>query len=495
MRWQQRVFYRLLAVAAGAFFVLGLAPWQFWPAIPVSAGVLLWLLHRPALPAGFITGWLYGIGFFGAGASWVYVSINVHGHAAPPLAALLTLIFCAGLAVLFGVQGWLYTRFMARGRYAASLAFPALWVLFEGLRGWLLTGFPWLYAGYGAIDTPLASWAPVSGVFGLSLALVMLGSLPMAAYMQTHKRRYILLSWVALIAILAIGGRGFVAHDWTQAHSESLSVAIYQPDIPLERKWDPREFRKILRQYRTATDPLYAQADLIIWPESALPALKERIASYLNDIAQQASAHNSTLITGIPSRDKTGFHNSIMALGNGGGIYHKQKLVPFGEYVPLEQWLRGLIQFFDLPMSNFVAGSDTQSMLRAGDYRVASFICYEVVYPDFVASNTQHADFLVTISNDSWFGRSIGPLQHLQMARFRALETGRDMLRGTNNGVSAIIDHRGNLRVQGAQFVETTLFGDIQPRTGSTPFMLTGSWPVWILCVIFLVISLRKARR
>lgn len=495
MRWQQRVIYRLLAIAAGAFFVIGLAPWQFWPAIPISAGLLLWLLHRPALPSGFIIGWLYGVGLFGAGASWVYVSINVYGHAPPPLAALLTLIFCAGLAILFGVQGWLYKRFLARGNNAASLAFPALWVLFEGLRGWLLTGFPWLYAGYGAIDTPLASWAPVSGVFGLSLALIMLGSLPVAAHIQTHKRRYILLSWVGLIALLATGALSFKAHDWTQASGASLTTAIYQPDIPLERKWDPREFRGILQQYRQATTSLYARVDLIIWPESALPALKERIAPYLDDIARQANAHNSTLITGIPSRDETGFHNSIMALGNGGGIYHKQKLVPFGEYVPLEQWLRGLIQFFDLPMSNFSAGSDEQTMLRAGDYLVASFICYEVVYPDFVASNTQQANFSVTISNDSWFGHSIGPLQHLQMARFRALETGRDMLRGTNNGVSAIIDHRGNVRVQGPQFVETTLFGAIQPRTGSTPFMQTGSWPVWIVCVIFLLISLRQARR
>lgn len=495
MGWQHRVAYGLLSIVAGAIFVLGLAPWQLWPAIPISMGLLLWLLHRTTQTSGFITGWLYGLGFFVAGASWVYVSINVFGRASPLLAAFLTFIFCAGLALLFGIQSWLYKRFLAHSNFAPSLAFPALWVLFEGLRAWLLTGFPWLYSGYGAIDTPLAGWAPISGVFGLSMVLVLLGSLPVSALILPKFRRQALTGWLALLLISLVGGKVLQHHDWTAPRGEILQAAIYQPNIPLEQKWDRREFRKILQQFRTATDPLYADNDLIIWPESALPAFRQRIEPYLDDISQRAQAHNSTLITGIPSRDDSGFHNSILALGNGEGIYHKQKLVPFGEYVPLENWLRGLIDFFDLPMSNFVAGTSQQPMLTAGELKVATFICYEVVYPDFVASNSRGADFLVTVSNDSWFGRSIGPLQHLQMARFRAIETDRDMLRGANNGVSAIIDHKGNLRVQSAQFVESTVFGSIQPRTGNTPFMATGSWPVWGLCVIFLVICLRQARR
>ena len=327
------------------------------------------------------------------------------------------------------------------------------------------------------------------------MALVLLGSLPVTALILPAHRRQVLTSWLVLLLILLMGGNVLRHHNWTRHQGAPLQVAIYQPNIPLEKKWDRREFRQILQQFRTATDPLYAENNLIIWPESALPAFRHHIEPFLDDISQRAKSSNSTLITGIPSRDENGFHNSILALGNGDGIYHKQKLVPFGEYVPLENWLRGLIDFFDLPMSNFVAGPPKQTMLRAGKLQVATFICYEVVYPDFVARGTKDANFLVTISNDSWFGRSIGPLQHLQMARFRAIETDRDMLRGTNDGVSAIIDHKGVLRVQGAQFVETTVLGSIQPRTGSTPFMETGSWPVWSLCMIFLAICLRQARR
>ena len=187
-------------------------------------------------------------------------------------------------------------------------------------------------------------------------------------------------------------------------------------------------------------------------------------------------------------------HNSIIGLARAGGEYHKQKLVPFGEYVPLQNWLRGLIRFFDLPMSQFSPGPNTQAMLSFDDLKVAPFICYEVVYPDLVARGARKADLLVTISNDSWFGDSIGPLQHLQMARFRALETGREMLRGTNNGVTAFIDHQGGIRTALPQFEAATLQGQITPRSGDTPFMRFGSYPVLTLATLALLITVRQRR-
>jgi apolipoprotein N-acyltransferase len=198
----------------------------------------------------------------------------------------------------------------------------------------------------------------------------------------------------------------------------------------------------------------------------------------------------TTLITGIPYRPEgeQHYHNSILALGQGDGVYHKQRLVPFGEYVPMEGVLRGLIAFFDLPMSAFTAGPTGQAPLRAGAFRVAPYICYEIVYPDLVASGARDADLLITISNDSWFGDSIGPLQHLQMAQMRALENGRYLIRGTNNGVSAIINAQGEIVVASDRFVTTTLQGQVEAMLGSTPFSRFGSTPVIAGCALGLAL-------
>lgn len=479
----------------GALFTLGLTPFDFWPAIPASAGLLWALLARKDCPSGLLTGWLYGLGFFGAGASWVYVSINVYGSAPPLLAGCLTLIFCGGLALLFAAQGWLSLNYlMRREGLGSAIAVPALWVLFEWLRGWLLTGFPWLYAGYGVLDTPIAGWVPLIGVFGASYWLIALGVAVSVLYQSKAAQRRRLMIWTLGLAGFGLAGVGANTIEWTRPAGTPLQVALYQPNIPLTQKWDRRALPGILAKYRSASAPLYDKVDILLWPESALPAFRHRLTPYLEQAAGRARESNTTLISGIPILADSGLHNSIIAVGKGDGEYHKQKLVPFGEYVPLESWLRGLIRFFDLPMSNFVKGPPVQPSLTAGDYRIAPFICYEVVYPDFVSTGARGSDLLVTVSNDSWFGQSIGPLQHLQMARFRALETGRDMLRGTNNGVSAIVNHKGALTGASEQFVETTLLGEVTPRRGATPVMVTGSWPVIALCLLIVVAITHRQR-
>lgn len=486
----------IAALAAGCVFAFGLAPFDFWPAIPLSVALFCGLLVHPASGKGILMGWLYGLGVFGAGASWVYVSIHIYGHAPPPLAGLLTLIFCAGLALLFGAQGYLFRRLLSQASTQLAdrsaslvilLGFPAVWVLFEWLRSWLLTGFPWLYAGYGVLDTPMAGWVPITGVYGASLWLTGLGAALATLYWIGSSAR----KWVALwtLALAFIGGLGQALKEieWTQPAASAQRVALYQPNIPLEKKWDRRFRMDILRQYQEASAPLYDEVDLLLWPESALPGFRHHLSPYLAAADARATASNTNLILGIPVRAASGQHNSIIALGTGSGEYHKQKLVPFGEYVPLEDWLRGLIQFFDLPMSNFTKGPPVTPRLSADGYSVAPFICYEVVYPDFVTQGSAHANLLVTVSNDSWFGDSIGPLQHLQMARFRALETGRPLLRGTNNGVSAIIDHKGRVITVSEQFVEATVTGSVTPRAGNTPLMLAGSLPIMLACLSLLL--------
>lgn len=481
-------FVLLLAPISGALITLSLAPFDWWPAGIASCAMFAWLLSTCSPAQAFWRGWLFGLGLFGTGISWVYVSIHIHGHASVILAGALTALFCAGLALVLALFAWCYVRFIRLLPGGMLIGFPALWVLFEWLRSWLLTGFPWLYLGYAHVDTWISGWAPVIGIYGLSFICALTGSCLFLSWRSREVGSAI--TYAVIIVLLWGGGSQLRPIEWVApAQKEALSIAVYQPNIPQERKWDPSWYQPILRQYREASQPLLGN-DIIIWPESAVPRIYQRARNFLDPMAEQAAASGSTLITGIPYRSQDGasYHNSIVALGDGKGVYHKQRLVPFGEYVPLEGLLRGLIDFFDLPMSAFTPGPTNQDPLRAGGYRVAPFICYEVVYPDLVARAAGNAELLVTISNDSWFGNSIGPLQHLQMAQMRALENGRYMIRATNNGVSAIIDHRGQIVARTPQFVAATLHGEVQLMLGDTAYSSFGSKPVIVGCFIALLL-------
>ena len=477
-----------LAIFAGLIFPLGLSPFDFWPAIPVSAGMLYLVLNHPTPSAAWRSGLAYGIGFFGAGVSWIYVSIHVYGPTPAWLSILLTVLFCGGLALLFSLQALLYQRFSGTEPAWRIIQFTSLWVLFEALRTVLLTGFPWVFAGYGVLDSPLSGWIPLLGVYGCSWLLVGLGCLGAEALSNRSNIRF----WFAgsaVTALILVAGLYSQHTMWTQPTGEPIRVAAVQPNIPLMQKWDPRQRPRILQEFSALSEQLYAENDLILWPESALPGYRDQLQSTLQWVHASAEAAGKTVITGIPTRDATGRFNSVTALGMGQGTYHKQKLVPFGEYVPMEHLLRGAIAFFDLPMSQFIAGPSDQGVLLADTISVAPFICYEVVYPDFVRQQSRVADLLVTISNDTWFGDSAGPWQHFQMARFRAAELGKGLIRSTNDGVSAIIDWQGKVVASTPQFSQAVVSGDIQPRKGETPFALTGSLPVWVFSLIGLVLG------
>jgi apolipoprotein N-acyltransferase len=468
----------ILAPLAGVMVTLSLAPFGLWPLGILSCALYAYLLSTCTARQALWRGWLYGLGMFGSGVSWVYVSIHVYGYASVPLAILLTALFCAGLALLHALFAWCYVRFVRFLPGGMLVGFPALWVLFEWFRGWFLTGFPWLYLGYAHIETWISGWAPILGVFSLSFICALTGT---CLFLAWRSRQLVACMTYAVIVItLWAGGAVLKPTQWVARASEhSLSVAIYQPNIPQEHKWDPAWYRPILRQLQEATDPLLGH-DIVIWPEAAIPNYYQRAQGFLEPLARRAAAIDTTLVTGIPYRPEGGqaYYNSIAALGYGEGIYHKQRLVPFGEYVPLEGLLRGLIAFFDLPMSAFSRGPADQKPLRVGPYRVAPFICYEIVYGNQVAASARDTDLLITISNDSWFGNSIGPLQHLQIAQMRARENGRYVLRATNNGVSAIIDHQGRIVDRTAQFVEATLVGKAEVMLGNTPFGSFGTAPI-----------------
>ncbi|MBZ2168502.1 apolipoprotein N-acyltransferase [Marinobacter sp. F4216] len=482
----------LILLAAGAFQTFTFSPFEYWWLGPFSAFLIL-LVTIPAAPEKlFQAGWLTGLGLFGSGASWVYISISEYGNTNVPVAVLLTAIFVAGLALFHGLAFWFWGKLARENRVRRLILFPGIWLLGDWLRGWLLTGFPWLYLGTAHTDGPLGGWAPLVGVHGITLWITATGA---AIYGACWLARY--RNWGATAATLALAlipwlaGPQLKQVEWTRLSDEPTSFAAMQGNIPQQIKWDPDFLRDQIVTYLGMTDGQW-NTDLILWPETAIPIPHDQAGQIIDHISDRLG-DNSTLITGIPwygfserLEDFT-FHNSIMAIGEGEGIYHKQKLVPFGEYVPLEGLLRGLIGFFDLPMSSFSRGPEYQSPLQAGGAKIMPFICYEVAYPDFVAFNSRQSGLLLTISNDGWFGASIGPLQHLQIARMRALETGRYMLRGTNNGVTAIINHKGKITESTPQFERVTLRGEVYSAEGMTPFMQTGSWPALTIALILVV--------
>lgn len=488
-----RIGIVLLALCAGALFPFSLAPSDRPLAGVLSVALLCVLVQGHGGREIFWRGLWYGIGLFGVGASWVYVSIHVYGEAPSWLAGIFTGLFVVLLALCLAVPLML----LAAARRLAPLpwlfVFPSVWVLAEWFRGWFLTGFPWLYLGYGHLDSWLAGWAPLGGV----LALSWLAAFTAAALAQlrfANKRNPQLLVGLAMVALGWLVGAGLADRDWTAPAASPVRVALVQPALPLNVKWDQYELSGILDGYRETSDRLWHN-DLVIWPESAIPELHHRVAPYLADLNDRALASGSALITGIPTLLGDRYYNSVLALGAGEGLYHKRRLVPFGEYVPLEEWLRGTIRFFDLPMSAFSRGPAEQPLLRAAGLSIGTAICYEIVYQDLVAHSSPDADILLTVSNDTWFGSSAGPHQHFQMARMRALENGKPVLRGTNDGITAIIDSRGRVQASLPQFETGVLEGKVMPHSGATPFSRLGSWPVVALSALLLALGAAASRR
>lgn len=493
-----RLFRMPALIITGALQTLAFAPFYLWPAALISLVLVLLLCHTGDARTLFRDGWFLGVGLFGSGASWVYVSIHEYGMTAAPLAALMTVLFAFGLALFPAIAFWCWGRLAGRQTGRSLWLFPAIWVLMDWVRGWLLTGFPWLYAGTAQVDGPLAGWAPVLGVHGVTFITAATAALLVAAWQYRRTRvRWLPAGLIAAAALPWLLAPLVSLTEWTQPQGEPLSVAAVQGNISQHDKWDPEMLRKQIRTYRDLTEPLWGQ-DLILWPETALPATQGQAAQVLDALESRAFKTGTTLVTGLPwygspqPNAQPVFHNSLMTVGPGHGTYHKQRLVPFGEYVPLESLLRGTIEFLSLPMSVFEPGPENQSPLRFDDTSTHPAICYEIAYADFVAQNASDTGFLMTVSNDAWFGRSLGPFQHHQIARMRALETSRELLRSTNNGITSIVNREGSVRKKARHYERDTLKGRIQPVSGQTPFMATGSWPVVTLAAVMIVFGRQR---
>ena len=480
----------LVAAALGAFCVLGFAPFDqwfaVWPAPTLALGGLLLLWQRAAGPrAAFVLGLAWGAGFFLCGVSWVYVSLSVFGGMAPPAAAAATLAFCLYLALFPALAGYLYRRSIGADSppWAGALLFAGLWTLTEWLRGTLFTGFPWLAAGYSqSPPSPLAGWASVLGVYGVGFIVALI-----AALLATAWRRPA--AWIAVLVLLG-GGALLRAMDWTPPHGPPLRISLLQGNVPQSLKWDPRRLPLSIDTYveLARANP----APLTVLPETAIPLYFNEVP---REVLRRLTASGDALIGVAVSTSDGGYTNGAVALTPQlvPRAYAKRHLVPFGEYPP-----PGFAWFFRyarIPMSDFTAGPPRQAPLDIAGQRIAPNICYEDIFGEELLDALPAATLLVNLSNTAWFGDSLAQPQHLQIARLRAIETGRTMLRATNTGMTAMVNPDGSVAAALPPFTTAALVVNAQGRTGRTPYTRWGNALALLIAVAACVPALRRRKR
>jgi len=479
----------LVAFFAGAATVLAFAPAGLYPLAPFSFAVLIHLWIRATQRECFWTGFAFGLGLFGAGVSWVYVSLSQFGGMPAPLAGIATLGFCALLALFTGAAGWLQARVPAGDAARACLLIPASWTLWEWLRSWVLTGFPWLSAGYAATGWPTEGFAPLAGVFGISLVTLCLAGM---VWVMARNREGRVIAGVFFVALVALG-EGLRHIEWTEPRGAPVSVALLQGNIAQELKFRPERYAQTLETYARLAEETAAK--LIVLPETAIPRPYHQIdRAYIARLESAAKHNDGDLLLGVPffpgARE---YYNSVISLGvSGRQLYHKTHLVPFGEFVPPAfGWVMGAL---DIPLSDFSSGAPEQPPLAVAGQSVAVSVCYEDAFGEEVARRLPAATLLVNVSNVAWFGDSLAPAQHLQIARLRALETGRMHLAATNTGITAAIDRDGQVLARLPQYAEGRLEIAAQGYAGATPFVRFGDAPVVFFSLLVLIIAVAIAR-
>ena len=481
----------LLALISGALFSFALAPFHWWWLAILSPAMLYAVLRQRSAKHAFLIGWAYGFGLWFVGAFWLYTSIHLYGDTSAFLSVLMIAAMALAMGLFGAVQTWLYRRFFPE----TPLTFAPLWVLFEWAKTWLFTGFPWLFAGYAFTERLLDNYAPLFGVYAVSFVVILLA----AALVEVLRRRVF---WVVPAALFVIGAWAVGYLQFVQPKAEKpLKVSLIQGNIPQDLKW--------LTEYQVKTLDIYERLsrkewgrDLIVWPESSIPMFQNEIEPFLQAMDQQGKNTGTAWLTGIPYWDLAQsqiegipmYYNAMMASGHdSSGLYKKQRLVPFGEYIPLSGWLSWVLPSLknDPSISGFSQGAKDQAPFKIQGHALAAAICYEVAYPNLTRRNAEHSDFLVTVSNDAWFKGTAGPLQHLQMVQMRAKENGRWFIRATNTGVTAFINEQGHIVKQAPIDQEAVLRGDLPAMQGQTLYNRLSDWPILIFSALLLLLGLR----
>jgi apolipoprotein N-acyltransferase len=493
----------LLALLAGAATVFSFAPFGWWPLQIVTLAFVFHLAaQQTTVKRSTLTGLAYGFGWSVCGVYWLYISMHTYGGMPSWLAgaavAVMGVVLGAFAAAAFAAAAWLRQRQRLSQSAMLLVALPALWLLTEWARGWVLTGLPWVVAGYAHTASPLAGYAPVVGVYGIG-GLVALTAGCVA--LLPGKR------WPLLLALaILVAGAGLRNVAWTAPHGQPISVRLLQGNVPQEMKFADEHILATLVQYRDMIRA--APADLIATPETAMPMLSSRLPEdYLPDLLSFAQKSGSHIALGIPVSDAPRqYANSMLGLGPAPAPrvlyrYDKHHLVPFGEFVPFGA--RWFVDMMHIPLGDFTRGAVVQPAFAVRDQHVLPNICYEDLFGEEIAGqiaaayygDAPQATILLNLSNIAWFGDSIALPQHLQISQMRALEMRRPMLRATNTGATAVIGPDGVVQAQLPPFTRGTLAAQVQGRSGWTPYILAGNALPAGLAALALLVACLLARR
>jgi len=475
----------ITAIAAGISYPLGFAPLALVPLSPLALGVLFFLWRDAGPRRAAWLGGLFGCGAFGVGISWVYVSLHQYGNMPAPLALAVVGVFVLLMALYPALAGGLQALFTrASGNIRLVAVMPALWVLLEWLRGQLFSGFPWLYLGYTQVDTPLAALLPLGGVLTVSLLMAVATACLVGVVAGERRQR---LQGLGVLMALSVVVFVTTTLRFVQPVGDAIRVAIVQENISLAHKWEGSRASAIAQGYLEASQA-ERDADLVVWPEVALPVYLDQVdPNYLQALAQ----HPADFLLGVMERQREGdgwhLYNSALGIGDTMALYRKRQLVPFGEYLPLQSLLGWLLVYLQIPMSDFIPWAGGPQPMQLAGQPLGVTICYEDAFQEEVTEPLPTATVLVNLSEDAWFGDSLAPHQRLQMARSRALETGRPLVRASNNGLSALIAADGRILALAPQFQAAAVRGMVQPMQGTTPFVRYGNLLVVGLCLLLLL--------
>ncbi|MBL6986643.1 MAG: apolipoprotein N-acyltransferase [Methylobacter sp.] len=482
MNYSNSKYWDSCALIAGILLTLSFAPFDY-PYFALLALVLLFTSWRHiSAKRAALRGYLFGLGAFGSGVSWVYVSMHDFGGAGVLGSSVLTSLFFAFWALFPALAGYLSAKMKGQSRF---IIVPVIWVLIEYFRGyWVLNGFPWLQIAYSQLETPLAGYIPIVGVYGTGFMLALTASV--IVEVERGKKSWFLIT--VLVLLWTVGGLLRI-QLWTHEIGRPLRVSMVQGNIAQDQKWRPENKINTLLKYKRMTEQHW-DSNIIIWPETAIPAYLDQVKdAFLDPLGNDAKLHNTDLIISVPVQDRspTRNYNAVITMGKEEGIYRKTHLLPFGEYLPLQPLSGFVLNMIKIRLGNFTSGAVNQPLLKAGGYPFITLICYEDAFGDLSIQGLPDAAFLVNVTNDGWFGDSIEPHQHMQMARMRAMETGRFLLRSTNTGTTAIVSPNGKIISDAPLFEEIALTGSIIPMGGMTPYARWGDKPVIAAMIIVLL--------
>ena len=482
-----------LAIICGLLFPLGFAPFEAWPVTIISLSLLLYLLKNEGFKDSFLIGFCYGLGLWGLGISWVYVSIHYHGNQGIISSFLITFAFVIFLSLYIGLTTYLFRIFKSDvNGLNYLLIFPVIWVSIEVLRSYFLTGFPWLIIGTSLAGTSIGGWTPIFGTFGSSIGVLMVSGCILLLFENRNKLN---LYPALLILIILISSFTLNKINWTQEITK-ISASIHQPNLTLQNKWSSQGIRQTMSLIQEAVNNA-EENEYVFFPETALILEKEELEPWLSRIEKEMNERNVSLISGIIAKDPNQKdlierYNRIQGFGPIKGYYDKIHLVPFGEFIPFRSYLGRILDVMGINMVNTLPGK-AFSTLNNGKVVISPSICYEIAFSDLVRKTAKISNLLVTISNDTWFGTSIGPEQHLEIAQSRALEHQKSLIRATNSGISAIINRNGKIIEKQGVFEDKKLKTEVKIYEGRTPFSIFGNNIIYsYIIIIYLYLLYHK---